>query len=379
MSELPVEQAAKDAFNKIKEVINNLSKINIAVVGKTGVGKSTLINAVFGEEFAKACVGEPVTTEFRKYTKPESPLAIYDSPGFDMNEHSPEAVKKDLLKIIDEGIASKDMDKALHCIWYCISTASDRVEDTELKWLAEFTAENKRYNVPVIIILTKSYSRKNAQELKNVIDSKMLPVKKVIPVLAQDFVIDDVVVSKAFGLDELVAVMGAVLPEDLQKTWQNVQKAALEDKVKYARRIVTANAVSAAGVGASPIPFTDASVLVPLQITMIAEITAVFGINVSKSFMTAVLASTLGTGGATVLGRTVVSNLIKLIPGAGTIVGGAISASTAGVITTALGNSYIAVMKMLFSGEMTLDQFESNDGKKRISDLFKQELKKNKQ
>jgi len=38
-----------------------LGKINIIVAGHTGVGKSTLVNAVFGREFALTAEGRPVT------------------------------------------------------------------------------------------------------------------------------------------------------------------------------------------------------------------------------------------------------------------------------------------------------------------------------
>lgn len=83
---------------------------------------------------------------------------------------------------------------------------------------------------------------------------------------------------------------------------------------------------------------------------MIASITVIFGFDVNKSIITALLSSTIGAGGATVLGKTVVSNLLKFIPGAGTVAGGAISAGTAGVITAALGEAYIGIMELVFKG-----------------------------
>ena len=57
---------------------------------------------------------------------------------------------------------------------------------------------------------------------------------------------------------------------------------------------------------------------------MIASITVIFGFDVNKSIITALVSSTIGFGGATLLGKTVVSNLIKFIPDIGTIGGGAI-------------------------------------------------------
>ena len=83
---------------------------------------------------------------------------------------------------------------------------------------------------------------------------------------------------------------------------------------------------------------------------MIASITVIFGFEVNKSIITALLSSTIGAGGATLLGKTVVTNLLKFIPGAGTIAGGAISAGTAGVITAALGEAYIGIMELGLQG-----------------------------
>ena len=87
------------------------------------------------------------------------------------------------------------------------------------------------------------------------------------------------------------------------------------------------------------------ALLIPTQVGMIASITVIFGFDVNKSVITALLSSSIGAGGAAILGKTVATNIIKFIPGVGTVVGGAISAGTAGVITAALGEAYIGVME----------------------------------
>ena len=115
--------------------------------------------------------------------------------------------------------------------------------------------------------------------------------------------------------------------------------------------------------------------LVPTQISMIAGITAVFGLDVNKSFITAVISATLGSSGATVLGRTVVSNILKLVPGVGSVAGGAISAGTAAIITTALGEAYIALMMAMCKGDISKDFIATNEGRKYISDMFTFNLK----
>ena len=129
------------------------------------------------------------------------------------------------------------------------------------------------------------------------------------------------------------------------------------------------------GEGAAPIPFSDCALLIPTQLTMIVSITVVFGFDVNKSILAALLTSTIGSGGATVLGKTVVSGLLKLIPGAGSVIGGVISAGTAGVITTALGEAYIGVLELVFRGEMSINDLGTKKGKDTMSQLFKEQLK----
>lgn len=108
---------------------------------------------------------------------------------------------------------------------------------------------------------------------------------------------------------------------------------------------------------------------------MVASITVIFGFDVNKSVITALLSSSIGAGGATLLGKTVVTNLLKFIPGAGTVVGGVISAGTAGVITAALGEAYIGIMELVFKGDMSIDDLGSKKGKETMSTLFKAQLK----
>mgnify|MGYP002626204978 CR=1 FL=1 len=45
----------------IDETIKDLGNINILLYGKTRVGKNTLINEIFGSEFAKTWQGKTVT------------------------------------------------------------------------------------------------------------------------------------------------------------------------------------------------------------------------------------------------------------------------------------------------------------------------------
>ena len=374
MAVIDTDKIAQDAINAIAEKIKNLKKLNIIVAGKTGVGKSTLINSVFKDKLADVGLGKPVTRHIAKLTKPGVPLAIYDTRGFELSKEVQTAVKKEIVDTISRGLAAHDINETIHCIWYCINTASNRVEPEEIEFLKELSKDNEVTQIPIIIVLTQSFSKKKAQEMRKMLLNENLDVIQIIPVLAEDYEIEDLGVAKAYGLDELIQVMGMALPEELQNTLQNVQIASLQEKKRYAQAAVAAAAVAAAGEGVAPIPLADCAMMIPTQVSMIAGITVIFGFDVNKSIITALLSSTIGAGGATLLGKTVVANLLKLIPGAGSAAGGAISAGTAGVITAALGEAYIGVMELVFKGEMSINDINTIKGKETMTNLFKQQL-----
>lgn len=375
MTDYDATKAAQDCIKAINEKMKKLTHMNIIVAGKTGVGKSTLINAVFRENLVETGIGKPVTQHMRCCSKKDYPLSIYDTRGFELGKNAQEEVKHEVLHVIQEGLAARDVNRAIHCIWYCINATSNRIEEEELKWIRSFIDANKTTQVPVIIVLTQAFSQKNALVMKNVILNENIDVAAVVPVLALDYEVSDECTIKAYGLDTLIKIMSQVLPDELQLTLQNVQKASLEEKVKHSQAIVAGSVTAAFGEGFAPIPFSDAALLVPTQMSMIAGITVCFGLDINTSILTGFVSATLGAGGATILGKTVVSNILKLIPGVGTVVGGAISGATAALITTALGEAYILLMTQIFKGEMNVSDIGTEKGREAMAKLFKEQLK----
>lgn len=375
--EVNTDEIAKKCMDAINEKLKNLKKLNIIVVGKSGVGKSTLINSLFRDKIAETGLGRPITTEIRKIEKKDYPMAIYDTPGFELSEGQQAKVKEEIIELIHKGLATGDINNAIHCIWYCINVGGNRnFDQTEINWLKELIEKNKVTKVPIIVVLTQACPKTKGKQMQTLVEKENLDIIKVIPVLAQDMDFDGEYVAKAYGLDQLVDIMSEALPEELQDTLQNVQKASLKSKKKRSRAVVAAASAVAFGEGFIPIPFSDAAVLTPTQITMIASITTNFGMSISKSVIMSFISSTIGTAGTTILGKSMVSNLFKLIPGVGTGVGGMISGSTASLLTTALGEAYIKFMEMIYKGELKKEDLYDQNGQKAISKMFKEELTK---
>lgn len=70
-----------------------------------------MINSLFRENFAETGLGRPVTSEIRKQEKKDYPLAIYDTPGFELSNEQQNNVKKEKLDIVKVvSVLAQDMD-----------------------------------------------------------------------------------------------------------------------------------------------------------------------------------------------------------------------------------------------------------------------------
>lgn len=230
------DEIALKCIDAINEKLRNLKKLNIIVIGKSGVGKSTLINSMFKGNFAATGLGRPITDEIKRYEKKEYPMAIYDTPGFELSKGQQTKVKDEIIELINKGTASKDINDMIHCIWYCINVGGNRTfDETEIEWLKELTESNAVTKVPIIVVLTQSCPKEKAQKMKTLVEKENLDIVKVVPVLAQDMDFDEEYTAKAYGLDKLVDIMSESLPDELQDTLQNVQKVSLKAKKNILR------------------------------------------------------------------------------------------------------------------------------------------------
>ena len=228
----------------------------------------------------------------------------------------------------------------IHIAWVCISEDGRRVEEAEIELnrrLAEF--------MPVLGIVTKA---RHDQGFRAEVQGLLPEAANVVRVRALSERFDDsTTILSPMGLEELVEATAEVIPEAAQRAFAAAQRVSIDLKKKAAHKVVLTAAEAAAAAGASPIPFSDAALLVPIQIGMLAGVSATFGVELSKAFFRTLIAAMAGTTGATLAGRAIVSNALKFLPGVGSVAGGAISAATAAGLTTALGELYTAVLAKL--------------------------------
>lgn len=363
-----IEKLVNNCFNKMQLECPTLNSLNIIIMGKTGVGKSTLINTIFQEDIANTGQGKPITQEMKVYTKPNFPLKIYDTKGLELGENAQYEVKQEILNTIKEQNNIKDISESIHCIWYCINANADRLEDEELNWIKTFSDETKTTNVPIILILTKSILKKQRERFINWIKDQNLNVEDVLPILVIDEDFNDKIIP-AFGLTNLFETIEIILPSKILLTYLNVQKNELELRKKKALTVVNSTAGITAAQGAIPVAFADALLLIPTQVTMLTSITVIFGLKLDEGILTTLASSILGCSGATIAGKGI-ANCIKAIPGVGTIIGGIASSATAFTLTNALGRAYIKLMVMIVEGKVSVKELETDKGKELFKKLF---------
>ncbi len=336
MDNINIGELAKTA---LEEAMRERGHANVLIAGRTGVGKSTLINSIFQGNFATTGQGRPVTQDTREITKDGIPLSIFDTRWLEMADFS--STMKSLKSFIADRHNDLDQKRHIHVAWVCVEEDLGRVEDAEIA-LAAMLAEY----MPVVGVVTKARSAKG---FKAEVQRLLPQTKNVVSVRAipEDF--DDGHHLPPTGLVNLVQVTMDLFPEGQKRAFVAAQKADLALKRQRSHLIVGTAAASAAGIAFTPIPFADALLIVPIQVGMVAGITATYGLPFSEGFLSSLVGITVGGAAATWGGRAIVEGLLKFIPVAGSIVGGAIGAATAVAITTAFGEAYITALDFLFA------------------------------
>lgn len=362
--EQEVEMIEGDLFNeinnKVNETLKSRGKVNIIIAGKTGVGKSTLINAIFQGNMAQTGQGRPVTKQTREITKEGIPVSIFDTRGLEIAEYK-ETIGE-LETFISKRNSDPDYMKHIHIAWVCISEGSRRIEDAEIALVKELA----RY-VPVVGIITQAQADKG---FRNEVVSIIPQARNVVRVRALGEQLDSGHIIPVMGLEELVDLTMDLVPESQKNAMAAAQKISIKHKKERAVKIVAGAAASAGTVALSPIPFSDAALLAPIQVGMLAGVSSAFGLPVSKAFIYTLVSGSFTTVAGSIGGRALVASAMKFIPGLGTVAGGAIAAGVATTLTTTFGMAYISVLVKLM--ESNPDKLPSAE---EIASSFKSTLK----
>src|SRR5699024_10538425 len=123
---------AQEILDLTDKELKNLAPVNILMVGKSGVGKSTLVNSVLRERIAERGSREPQQKDLQKRTRRDVSITIYDTRGLELEPNVQKQVKEEMYKLIAKNKGTKE---ALHVAYYCIQATSSRIEESEIKMI----------------------------------------------------------------------------------------------------------------------------------------------------------------------------------------------------------------------------------------------------
>ena len=318
---MTTEKLNEKLLEAFKEFQKNVKKPHVLIAGPTRVGKSSLINKIFGEKVAEAKDGLPVTDSVKKYEKEDIGVILYDSPGCEIG--NVEKFEKEVLNI----------DEPINLVWYCIN-AVENIEPNDIETIKKFIERKKEKGWDVSVVFTNC-DRADEERIKN--------SKEAIKKHFND--IDIYITSsksehKIFKeeLERLIKDAIRKLPDALKDAFISAQKVNLKEKWNRVHKVIIPHALGSFGVGLVPIPFADAPILAANEWLMTVRILYVYDLG----GLEAVLGGTIGTLMTTLgksLTKTLIANLLKFIPGPGSIAGGLISGGVAVLLTSSVGEA----------------------------------------
>ncbi|MDQ4009199.1 MAG: GTP-binding DUF697 domain-containing protein [Actinomycetota bacterium] len=326
----------------LSQALRGKTRLNVMLAGRVGVGKSTLVNAIFGEPIAPTGVGASITQSIRRYVRPNLPISVYDTPGIELGVAA-DLIAGNYLTEIKKQMG--DDDTRVHFCLYCVRTRDERFETVESDIVRALAKD-----VLVALVLTQCPTPDDPRALKfaQYLTSLGLPVLdgQCFMTLAEEDRVAGVKLAP-FGLPDLVRSICHQLPDAERHTLASCQRVSLELKIAEARRSVNVNMGTSALIAATPIPLADSIPLSALQISMLGQISAIMGFRVDPKAIATAFATVLGVAS---VARTAAS-FFKIFPGSGTTINTTIASTTTKILGEVFINACTSVLMRQTAGE----------------------------
>jgi uncharacterized protein (DUF697 family) len=141
-----------------------------------------------------------------------------------------------------------------------------------------------------------------------------------------------------------------------------------ESKQAQAEAIINKYVPWSMGAGFVPVPLLDVVALTGIQVKMLAEISALYGVQFAENRGKSIVVSLLGGLGSTGLAAGALGSLVKAIPGVGMWVGAATLPVLGGAVTFAVGKVFI----QHFESGGTFLNFDSMQARKAFAERFEE-------
>lgn len=349
-----------------------MQKGNVLVIGNSGVGKSTLINAVLGEDVAKTSWGEKGTTSQLDIYEGE-PFNVIDTIGFEPSFFKSNKAINAVKKWSKKSAKEENEDTQINVIWFCVDGTSRKLFPKAIKDLSKAISMWK--SVPIITVITKSYSvpeRVENIELVNGVFAKNKKLagrlKAVIPVVASTYVLNDMASAPPEGITELIEKTNELMPDGMRAAQKDIAKFNLLRKRALAQgAIMTATGTAVAktfiNIGGS-----DSAVLTTVENVLIETIARIYNIDkTSEALM--FIKENIVNGNVNTIAKAAISAVEK-IPKVDKLGSMIINPLIAASVVIVIGETAVIAFEKIYLGE------DVDEGTKKFKEIFEVEFVK---
>jgi predicted GTPase len=355
---------AKDLRSKVSTLRTILLEQRppaFALVGRRGSGKSSLINALFGEKVAevghvKSQTGKGTWFDF---SHEHGTLAILDTRGV---QEGTAPAEGDEAKTPVESILLELRRKAPDAIVFLVkATEVDAAIDGDLDALEAILAELDRahgYRPPIVGVATHcdllepkavqlhdekdakasdiEEKKKHVALVERALDEKLKSRERLRPHVSKVLGVSvymswretrlgtELRADERWRVDDLAAALFKHVPNEGRGMFVRVARVrALQEEL--AKNLTKAVAAICAGIAAVPIPVADLVPITTLQAMLVAAIAWISGRTLDLKAGSEFLTSIGVNVGAAYVFREAARALIKYVPGAGSAVSGSIA------------------------------------------------------
>lgn len=273
-------------------------KPNILVCGKTGVGKTSLIQAVTHRGVVPDSAigdGKPITVGFQVY---ETEAANFiDSEGMNPGRQTVDEYADFILDELLQRLDANNEDRLIHNIWYCIDGSGARIQDTDAKLIKTFSDK-------VILVVTKCELMRKEQ-VESVMNTLLDLIDRDRIVLVSS--------ENRTGLKQLIArtetmsaaAMGRASEEQeaFRNRWDNyysnMRRAWTESVSGEADSYINWAAGRAAAIALVPLPLADVGPMIANEVYMLYKLAGIYGIAADNTVITMLL----GCAGGSIAGK----------------------------------------------------------------------------
>ena len=155
--------------NIIEKNLENITRLNILCLGKSQIGKTTLINEILflDEEHKGKVGGEGISTTMKDTSYISDKLKhikIIDSRGMESGDFSLQNFLEHYKNKMLENTKYGNYSDLIHCIWYCVSGNVMNYE--EIAAIRQINSLFNNFTVPIIFVYLKPFNNNDIKILK---------------------------------------------------------------------------------------------------------------------------------------------------------------------------------------------------------------------